>query len=164
MLNGILNGIPAVRFEDYNILNESGGLVESIEYEKPKDGETYEDIAVVIYRDENDNLRRRSKNNKDKEKGQFVFAPKNFSTSIDIKNTFNFRYNLPPNYIITGEYANEEDLMGSTINSTVGKQGLNFFYVQYFIMMDDSARWPIIIDARIVIKNLNCRDQLVMHL
>ena len=145
---GILYEIPAVRFEDYDILNESGGLVESIEYEKPKDGETYEDIAVVIYRDENDNLRRRSKNNKDKEKGQFVFAPKNFSTSIDIKNTFNFRYNLPPNYIITGEYDNEEDLMKSTINPTTGKQGLNFFYVQYFIMMDDSARWPIIIDAR----------------
>ena len=147
-LNGILSEIPTVRFEDYDILNESGRLVESIEYEKPKDGETYEDIAVVIYRDENDNLRRRSKNNKDKEKGQFVFAPKNFSTSIDIKNTFNFRYNLPPNYIITGKYDNEEDLMKSTINPTVGKQGLNFFYVQYFIMMDDSAKWPIIIDAR----------------
>lgn len=145
--NGILNGIPAVRFEDYNILNETGEI-EKVEYEKPQEGETYEDIAVVIYRDENDNLRRRSKNNKDKEKGQFVFAPKNFSTSIDIKNTFNFRYNLPPNYVINGEYANEAELMERTINPIDGERGLNFFYVQYFIMMDDSARWPIIIDAR----------------
>ena len=145
--NEILNGIPAVRFEDYDILNESGEI-EKVEYKKPQEGETYEDIAVVIYRDENDNLKRRSKNNKDKEKGQFVFTPKNFSTSIDIKNTFNFRYNLPPNYIITGEYVNEEELLERTINPIDGERGLNFFYVQYFIMMDDSARWPIIIDAR----------------
>lgn len=147
VFNKILDGIPAVRFEDYDILNESG-VIEKVEYEKPQEGETYEDIAVVIYRDENDNLKRRSKNNKDKEKGQFVFAPKNFSTSIDIKNTFNFRYNLPPNYIITGEYDNEAELMEKTINPIDGERGLNFFYVQYFIMMDDSAKWPIIIDAR----------------
>lgn len=147
VFNKILRGIPAVRFEDYDILNESG-VIEKVEYEKPQEGETYEDIAVVIYRDENDNLRRRSKNNKDKEKGQFVFAPKNFSTSIDIKNTFNFRYNLPPNYIITGEYDNEAELMERTIKPIDGERGLNFFYVQYFIMMDDSAKWPIIIDAR----------------
>lgn len=147
VFNEILNGIPAVRFEDYDILNESGEI-EKVEYKKPQEGETYEDIAVVIYRDENDNLKRRSKNNKDKEKGQFVFAPKNFSTSIDIKNTFNFRYNLPPNYIIAGEYDNEEELLERTINPIDGERGLNFFYVQYFIMMDDSARWPIIIDAR----------------
>jgi len=148
VFNDILNEIPAVRFEDYNILNESGDVIDTVVYEKASTDEEYDNIAVVIYRDENDNLKRRSKNNKDKEKGQFVFAPKNFSTSIDIKNTFDFRYNLPPNYIITGEYDNEAELMERTVNPIIGERGLNFFYVQYFIMMDDSAKWPIIIDAR----------------
>ena len=146
--NNILDEIPSVRFEDYDVLNESNEVIDRIEYDKPADGVEYDEIAVVIYRDSNGNLRRRSKNNKDREKGQFVYAPTGFSTSIDIRNTFNFRYNLPPNITITGEYENEAELFERTLNPISDAQGLNFFYVQYFIMMDDSAKWSIVTDAR----------------
>ena len=146
--NNILEEIPSVQFEDYDVLNESNVVIDHIEYDKPTGSETYDDIAVVIYRDGSGNLKRRSRNNKDREKGQFVFAPSGFSTSIDIRNTFNFRYNLPPNITIIGEYANEAELLQYTNNPVTGMTGLDSFYVQYFLMMDDSAKWSIIADAR----------------
>lgn len=145
--NNILAEIPSIRFDDYDVLN-GDEVIDRIEYQKPGPGEEYDDIAVVIYRDENGNLRRRSVNNKDREKAQFVFAPKNFSTSIDIRNTFDFRYNLPPNITIIGEYVNEEELINRTYDPLPGATGLDSFYVQYFIMMDDSAKWSIVSDAR----------------
>jgi len=149
-LMNILSGIPAVEFDDYDILNPDGTPTGNrIEYETPSAGETYSDIAVVIYRDIDGNLRRRSKNNRDKEKGQFVYAPSGYSKSINIQNTFNFRYNLPPDNIIPGEYVNEQELIDRTNEPMGGESGLkNIFYTQYFIMMDDSAKWSIVSDAR----------------
>lgn len=131
------NGFPE-EFKSIPTVEFTSG--DGIIYDTPSSGETYSDIAVVIYRDKDGNLRRRAKNNKDKQKGQFVYAPSGYSTSIDIRNTFNFRYNIPPNISIAGTYAREKDLMDAG--------GPNTYYTQYFIMMDDSAKWSNVTDAR----------------
>ena len=135
----IFENIPEVSYDNYTVVDN--GVSIRVEFEKNN--------PIVIFVDEDGDLKRRNPatifrgdeaGKPETEKAQFVYAPSGYSTSRDIRNTFNFRYNIPTNFVINGSYRTE--------SAMISAGGLNNFHIEYYLILDDSAKWNQVTDAR----------------
>ena len=84
---------------------------------------------LVIYRDDDGNLKKRSVVDGDYPKAQFLYVPENFTSYVIISNAFNFRYNLPK-HISLGS-TNPKNILPDNIP----------FHIQYFFTTVNSVKW-----------------------
>ena len=142
--NGSLNGV-LTEFEDFYIEDNGSDVGDINEY-------------TVIFRDNSGKLIRRKPVNSDRNLGQFVYVPANFTTSVNISNTFNFRYNLPRHWEMPSKIKQED---GTTIdgykstkdlNDAIAEGKLNItdlsYHSQYYLTTDKSAKWEELINAK----------------
>jgi hypothetical protein len=118
-------------------------ITETVEVENAI-GEFY----TVVFRDEYGKLKKRKPVDSDRSLGQFVYVPANFTTCGTIMNAFNFRYNLPKHWLMSGksDYESTKDF-----NDAISEGSLNLYYrSQYYFTTDKSVRWDILYDAKSV--------------
>ena len=139
--------------------NDDGGLNGILNYITDTveiyDGSDSDDDIIsnnytVIFRDENGRLKKRKPVRSDKNLGQFVYVPANFTTSRSLSNTFNFRYNLPkhwgmpnkPNGVTIDGYKSTKEFNDANLELT--------YHTQYFFTTDKSVNWESINNAKSV--------------
>ena len=118
-----------------------------IENEDTK-GEDY----TVIFRDEMGRLKKRKPVDGDRNLGQFVYVPANFTTCNSLVKAFNFRYNLPrhwempaaPNGHI-GYYKTTKLFNEAISNGELNNMG---YHTQYYFLTDNSVNWSNVRDCR----------------
>ena len=149
--------IPNI-FKNVNIMpnleyyyDSEGGLnnsiLDSINYTVEIEGGIGDEYCVV-FRDEYGRLKKRKPVIEDKNLGQFVYAPTNFTSSKSLMNIFNFRYNLPkhwnmpikPNGVNINGYKTTKDFINADLNLD--------YHNQYYFTTDKSVKWENIRDAK----------------
>ena len=111
----------------------------------------------VVFRDEKGILKKRKPVNGDRNLGQFVYVPHNFTTSNSLMNVFNFRYNLPKHWNMPNKPTNVNvDWYKSTkeFNDAIKTGELTndnlLYHTQYYFTTDKSVKWDNIRDAKSV--------------
>jgi hypothetical protein len=112
----------------------------------------------VIFRDEYGRLKKRKPINSDRNLGQFVYVPANFTTSGNLMNAFNFRYNLPKNWSMPSKFTKQDNTTVESYKSTydfnnairTGELDTKnlIYHSQYYFTTDKSAKWEKIYDAK----------------
>jgi hypothetical protein len=133
-----------------SILNEITDTVEIA-------GETISDEYCVIFRDEYGVLRKRKPVSSDRNLGQFVYVPDNFTTSGSLMNAFNFRYNLPRHWEIgseadiakVGHYKSTTDFNNAILEGKIDTTKLSY-HSQYYFVTDKTLKWNTVYDAKSV--------------
>lgn len=139
-LNEILNNIiDTVDFEDNTIISED---------------------YCVIFRDDCGILKKRKAVASDRNLGQFVYVPSNFTTCGVIMNAFNFRYNLPRHWELPSKFIKPD---GTTIECYKSTHDFNnaikggeldtktlTYHSQYYFTTDKSVKWDSVYDAKSV--------------
>jgi hypothetical protein len=124
-----------------SILNE---IADNIEI----DGEVISNEYCVVFRDENGILKKRKPVVSDKNLGQFVYIPDNFTTNGSLMNTFNFRYNLPKHWNMPFK---ETNIDGYKTTSEFDSANLTLdYHTQYYFTTDKSVKWEILRDVKSV--------------
>ena len=130
---------------DSSILDNITNIV-GLESDSDIDNETY----CVVFRDDDGILKKRKPVGSDKNLGQFVYVPANFTTSRSLMNTFNFRYNLPKHWNM-GDKPKDVTVDGYKSVSAFNNANLNLTYhTQYYFTTDKSANWKYITNAKSV--------------
>jgi hypothetical protein len=130
---------------DNSILDNIDNIVEI------EDGQG--DKYCVVFRDENGILKKRKPVTTDKNLGQFVYVPDNFTLNNSLMNTFNFRYNLPKHWNMPNKSNIGVD--GYKTTKEFNDANLNLeYHTQYYFTTDKSVKWENVRDAKSVfIKN-----------
>jgi hypothetical protein len=130
--------------------------LDNIECTVDIDGETISEEYCVVFRDEYGKLNKRKPVSEERNVGQFVYVPDNFTTSGSISNTFNFRYNLPRYWEMPSKDTVGVNLYKSTYDLNTAIQNKEFdtkklaYHSQYFFTTDKSINWNNIYDAKSV--------------
>ena len=144
----------------YDIEGGLDNIFNSIEVEiDDSDSEINIDEYKVVYRDEYGRLKKRKPVDSDRNLGQFVYVPANFTESGNIMNAFNFRYNLPNHW----EMPKVTDTEGNVIKSYKSTSELESaisnkkfdvnklpYHSQYYFTTDKSVKWKNVSDAKSV--------------
>ena len=143
-LNGILNKIVDVVDIDYG-----------------SDSNIISDDYTVVFRDDIGRLKKRKPVVSDRNLGQFVYVPDNFTTSGSLMNAFNFRYNLPRHWempakftkddgvTVIGSYKSTNDFNNAIISGELKANTLSY-HSQYYFMTDRCVKWNNVYDAKSV--------------
>ena len=143
-LNGILNKIVDVVDIDYG-----------------SDSNIISDDYTVVFRDDIGRLKKRKPVVSDRNLGQFVYIPDNFTTSGSLMNAFNFRYNLPRHWempakftkddgvTVIGSYKSTNDFNNAIISGELKANTLSY-HSQYYFMTDKCVKWNNVYDAKSV--------------
>ena len=102
----------------------------------------------VVYRDENGILKKRKPVESDKNLGQFVYVPSNFTNSGSLVNAFNFRYNLPKHWNMP---IKPNDVNVNAFKTTKEFNDANImldYHTQYYFTTDKSVKWDILLDVK----------------
>ena len=113
---------------------------------------------TVVFRDENGILKKRKPVSSDRNLGQFVYVPSNFTTSNSLVGVFNFRYNLPRHWEMPTKFTNKNGVTVLSYKSTfdfnnaIDSGELDAttlpYHSQYFFTTDVSVNWGKVTDAR----------------
>ena len=135
----------------------NGRLDSSILHEVVIDGDLIGDESEykVVFRDEVGKLKKRKPIASDRNLGQFVYVPVNFTTSGTLMNAFNFRYNLPRHWEIGKEvdktdvsyYKSTNDFNNAILSGNLDTSKLSY-HSQYYFITDGSVNWSNIYDAK----------------
>jgi hypothetical protein len=147
----------------YDVNNNVKGLneiLDKITYVIDIEDDTISKEYCVIFRDENGILKKRKAVASDRNLGQFVYVPSNFTTCGVIMNAFNFRYNLPRHWELPSKFTKPD---GSTIKSYKSTHEFNnaiisgeldtttlTYHSQYYFTTDKSVKWDSVYDAKTV--------------
>ena len=102
----------------------------------------------VVFRDEYGRLKKRKPVSSDKNLGQFVYVPSKFTTSDNLTETFNFRYNLPQKWG-TPNKSSVNNLSGCKSTREFNDLNLNLdYHTQYYFTTDESVMWDVVRNAR----------------
>lgn len=140
-VKGSFDGSILNNIDEKNIVDIDGGI-----------GEKY----CVVFRDETGILKKRKPIDSDRNLGQFVYVPHNFTTSSSLMNAFNFRYNLPMHWNMPGKFTDENGKVVEYYKTTKEfndalQNGLSLeYHTQYYFTTDKSVKWDIIRDAKSV--------------
>ena len=115
------------------------------------------EFYTVVFRDKYGILRKRKPVASDRNCGQFVYVPSNFTTCNSLMNAFNFRYNLPKNWELgnesdvakSGYYKSTQDFNKAISDGKIDATKL-MYHSQYYFITDKSVKWENILDARYV--------------
>ena len=139
---------------DVGILNE---VIDTVEIYDVSDSEVINDKYTVVFRDEYGRLKKRKPIKSDRNLGQFVYVPANFTTTKNLNEFFNFRYNLPLHWDIYKSDVNGGDLTDSSYKTTKsfneainsGKLDVNSipYHSQYYFLIDKCVNWDNVTDA-----------------
>jgi hypothetical protein len=127
------------------ILNKIQDVVDIV-YDS--DSEIINEHYCVVFRDVDGKLKKRKPINSDRNLGQFVYVPSNFTTSGSLVNIFNFRYNLPkhwmmpskPNDVTVDEYKGTYEFDKAALKLD--------YHTQYYFITNDCVNWDNVYDAR----------------
>lgn len=134
-LNGILNDIT----DTVEIYDGS---------DSDSDSYIISDKYTVVFRDEYGGLKKRKPVSSDKNLGQFVYVPSKFTTSDNLTETFNFRYNLPQKWG-TPNKSSVNNLSGCKSTREFNDLNLNLdYHTQYYFTTDESVMWDVVRNAR----------------
>jgi hypothetical protein len=148
---------------DSSILNNITDIVEIYDgSDSDSDVENY----CVVFRDEYGMLKKRKPIAGDRSLGQFAYVPANFTTSSNLVNIFNFRYNLPKHWEMPAQFVKEDGITvvksyKSTheFNNAIlsGELDTNTlpYHSQYYLITDKCVNWNRVQDARNVFITLN---------
>jgi hypothetical protein len=128
------------------ILNE----IESVDSDSDND-------YTVVFRDKYGILKQRKPVKSDRNLGQFVYVPANFTTSNSLTNLFNFRYNLPKHWVFTkaandnnfGSFKTTRELDDAISRGIIDVSKFPY-HSQYYILTDDCVNWDNVSDAKSV--------------
>ena len=149
--------IPNI-FKNVNIMpnleyyyDKNGGLDSSILNEVAIDDDLIGDESEykVVFRDEYGRLKKRKPVDSDRNLGQFVYVPANFTTNSSLMDTFNFRYNLPKHWNLPTELNAGVSGYKTTREFNEAKLDLDY-HTQYFFTTDESVKWESLRDVRSV--------------
>ena len=145
--------------------NGLGGILEKIEIkvdiadnsDSDSDNDVINEHYCVVFRDVDGRLKKRKPIKSDRNLGQFVYVPANYTTSGSLVNIFNFRYNLPKHWVMPSKPDNvdvekykttyefdEAIKTGKLTNDHLA------YHTQYYFTTDRSVKWDEVFDARSV--------------
>jgi hypothetical protein len=172
------NLIKKVKTQSISNIFKNVNIMPNLEYYYDKDGSLNETILseiteivdieggigteyTVIFRDEYGKLKKRKPVSGDRNLGQFVYVPDNFTTSGSISNAFNFRYNLPrywempsKNTVGVSSYKSTHDLNIAISTGELNPTVLSY-HSQYYFLTNKSVKWDNIYDAKSVFISSN---------
>ena len=130
-------------------------LNEITECDDNSGNDTISEEYTVVFRDEYGILKKRKPVSTDRNLGQFVYVPANFTTSDSITDMFNFRYNLPKHWIFAREadtdnkeyYKTTKDLNDAISRNLVNVAELPY-HSQYYILTDKCVNWNNLREAK----------------
>jgi hypothetical protein len=126
---------------DNSILNNINDIVEI----EGGIGDNY----CVVFRDENGVLKKRKPVVGDRNLGQFVYVPANFTTSVNLMETFNFRYNLPKKWDMPLKTNVDGYKSTKEFNNAIKNSDLNLdYHTQYYFTTDRSVQWNNVRDVK----------------
>ena len=133
--------------------DENGSLNDSIlnNIELPDEIEGNPEEYTVVFRDDYGRLQRRKPVDGDRNLGQFVYVPNNYTTSGNLMNMFNFRYNLPRHWEMPGKPEGHVGYYKTTeeFNDAISNGEINISYrSQYYFITDKCVDWSALYDAR----------------
>jgi hypothetical protein len=127
-----------------------GDIAEEVNVEGALDDKDF----TVVFRDEYGKLKKRKPIKSDRNLGQFVYVPANFTTSKDLKEAFNFRYNLPLHWDIYKSDINGGDSTYKTtelFNDAIDRGDLDVnlipYHSQYYFLIDKCVNWDNVTNA-----------------
>ena len=143
-VNGSLNSILNEIEETVDIYDGSDSDSDNVDY-------------CVVFRDEYGKLKKRKPVASDRNLGQFVYVPANFTTSGTLMNAFNFRYNLPRHWEIgresdiaeVGHYKSTLDFNNAILDGKIDATKLPY-HSQYYFITDKTLKWNNVYDAKSV--------------
>lgn len=108
---------------------------------------------TVVFRDEYGKLKKRKPVKSDRNLGQFVYVPANFTTSGSLMNAFNFRYNLPSHWEMPEKFSKEDGTIITAYKSTndfnnaIRSRELDTnklsYHSQYYFLMDNCVKTDV---------------------
>ena len=118
------------------------------------DSDIISEEYCVVFRDESGKLKKRKPVKSDRNLGQFVYVPANFTTNGSLMNVFNFRYNLPSHWEMplkegVGYYKSTFDFNNAIADGSLDTTSLAY-HSQYYFITDKCVKWENIYDARSV--------------
>jgi hypothetical protein len=136
-------------YDEYGVLNDS--ILNEIGDKDivDVDGNTIGNEYTVVFRDEYGKLKKRKPVSSDRNLGQFVYIPSNFTISRNISNAFNFRYNLPKCWEMPNKPNGHVGYYKSTKEFNEGiNNDFNLSYrTQYYFLTDKSVNWNDLYNA-----------------
>jgi hypothetical protein len=109
-----------------------------------------EDYSVV-FRDEYGRLKKRKPVKGDRNLGQFVYVPSNFTTSESLTNIFNFRYNLPKHWEMPSNASIDGYKSTKEFNEAIKNGELDLpYHSQYYFITDMCVKWNNVYEAKSV--------------
>ena len=115
---------------------------------------------TVVFRDDIGRLKKRKPVSSDRNLGQFVYIPANYTMSNNISNVFNFRYNLPLHWEMPGKLTIDDGIKISSYKSTSDfENAINTgelkisnlsYHSQYYFTTDTSVNWRVLNNAKSV--------------
>ena len=108
------------------------------------------DDYTVVFRDEYGKLKKRKPVDGDRNLGQFVYVPANFTNSGDITNAFNFRYNLPGRWEMPNKPSDNPGYYKNTseFNRAIADKKIDLTYhTQYYFLTDKCVNWDNLYNA-----------------
>ena len=123
------------------------------------------DDYTVVFRDDVGRLKKRKPISSDRNLGQFVYVPANFTTSGSLMNAFNFRYNLPRHWEMPAKFTKEDgttvvaykstkDFNNAIISGELKVDTLSY-HSQYYFLTDKCVKWSNVYDAKHLFINNN---------
>ena len=136
------------------ILNE---IVDFVDIDYGSDIDIISEDYTVVFRDRYGKLKKRKPVDGDRNLGQFVYVPANFTTCGSLTNAFNFRYNLPRHWVIgseadvdkVGYYKSTKDFNAAIEDNKVDISKLSY-HSQYFFTTNNSVNWDKLYEAKSV--------------
>ena len=138
--------------------DEKGSLNDLIldKVELPSDIDGTPEEYTVVFRDENGKLQRRKPIDGDRNLGQFVYVPANYTNSGSLVSMFNFRYNLPKHWEMPDKPSDHVGYYKTTrdFDNAIAKGEINpKYHSQYYFMTNKSVDWKVLYDARTMFIN-----------
>ena len=146
-------------FKNVNIMpnleyyyDEKGSLNDSIlnKIDLPVDVDGSVDEYTVVFRDEYGKLQRRKPVSSDRNLGQFVYVPANYTTSGNLMSMFNFRYNLPCHWRMDTKPDGHVGYYKTTkeFNNAIESGELKLpYHSQYYFLTDKCVDWNELFDV-----------------
>jgi hypothetical protein len=134
-INGSLNDL---------ILDE---IEETVDIYDGSDSDSDNVDYCVVYRDKHGILKKRKPVESDRSLGQFVYVPSNFTTSGNISNAFNFRYNLPRHWEMPDKSDDNVEYYKTTTEFDNAKIDVQY-HSQYYFITDESVNWDNVFEAK----------------
>ena len=135
-----------------SILNFVVDKVDIVDCESDSDDDIIDENYCVVFRDEYGKLKKRKPTKSDKNLGQFVYVPDNFTTNGSLMKVFNFRYNLPKHWNMPMKPKNVNvDGYKSTkeFDDAIQRNDFTLDYrTQYYFTTDKSVKWDLVRDAK----------------